>query len=210
MHGLKNRIILTLALACSTAAWAADAPTSVSAVDPGLTSTRRETLEAFVGVGYLGSPGANGSALSGGLRLRVARHLSLGLDLGYGVVQARVVTQDRWWMVPTAALVIPAGPVRIDLGIGVGLGASSGYTSWSAYVAAPFTPVWAFQLVPVARAHVAASMHLSQNVDLFARAELAGLLLDGTQIGFRDGNAGAGIRDTTWLNLSVGFQFGLL
>ena len=167
-------------------------------------------LELLGGVGFLGSPGSGGGAFTTGLRLGLGRHFAVGLDLGYGLVDAGATKEDRWWIIPTLAVVIPAGRVRFDLGAGLGLGASSGYHSWSDYAAGPFLPVWAFQLVPTLSAHARAAIALSPNVDLFGRVDGASLLLGGNGIGFRDGNRGAGLTDTTWVNLSLGFAFRLL
>ena len=169
-----------------------------------------QRLGVYAGLGYLASPGTNGTAFSTGARLAIGRHFALNLDLGYGVLTAASNTQDRWWIIPTAAFVLPAGRVRFDLGAGLGLGTSSGYPTMSSFLSAPFMPAWAFQLVPIAKVHLMASTPLTPNVEVFARAELLSLLLDGNQIGLLDGGHQAGIGDTLTLNLWVGFQFGLL
>ena len=187
------------------------APSAGSGLETrGTPDPARQRLGFFVGAGYLASPGANGAALAAGLRLKVVQHFAVSLDLGYGLVGAATTVQDRWWVMPSLALVVPGGPLRFELGVGVGLGASSGYTSWPAYTAAPFTPVWAFQLVPAARAHVLAAMSLSPRTEFFARLDATTLLLEGNALGFRAGNPHPGATDTVWVNLWVGLQFGLL
>lgn len=151
----------------------------------------------------------HGAALSVGLRFSPVRYLALSFDLGYGVIGAQPTVQDRWWLMPAVAFVIPAGPVRIDVGAGLGLGAASGYATWSDYVAAPFTPVWAFQLVPAVRAHAMAALALRSKVDAFVRIDVASLLL-GAGIGFRVGNDQPAARDTIWYDLAVGVHFWVL
>jgi hypothetical protein len=111
--------------------------------------------------------------------------------------------QDRWWVIPAAALVIPAGRLRFDLGAGVGVGTSSGYGSWSDYVAGPFSPVWHYT-VPVFREHVTAATDLTRNLDGFVRVDVASLLLIGSS-----GPYGGGM-DTTWVALWLGVDFRLL
>jgi hypothetical protein len=98
----------------------------------------------------------------------------------------------------------------LDVGAGLGLGASSGYASFADYTRGPFSPTWAFQLVPAARAHIMAAVPLGRDVDVFVRAEAAALLLSGTQLGFRNGNANAGAADTTWFGIGAGVQFRVL
>ena len=103
-------------------------------------------------------------------------------------------------MIPTAALVIPVGAVRLDLGAGAGVGTSSGYVSWSAYAAGPFAPVWHYT-VPAARAHAGAAIDVGNGVDLFVRLDLASLPFVGSQAAFGD---------TTWLALWFGAEPRLL
>jgi hypothetical protein len=163
-----------------------------------------------VGAGYLGNRGLNGAVVTSGVRYLPLRHLALSFDLGYGVIRGSPEVQDRWWLMPAAALVLPAGPVQLDLGAGLGLGATSGYTNWPAYAAAPFGPTWAFQLVPAARAHLQATMPLTEWVDLYGRLELATLLLGGTSLGSRVGNPHPRDGDLEWFALTAGIQFRLL
>jgi hypothetical protein len=159
---------------------------------------------------YLASGAGNGVAISTGLRLALGTHAALGADLGYGVLSAPSATQDRWWIIPTVAWVIPVERGRLDVGAGLGVGASSGYASFADYTGGPFSPAWAFQLVPAVRAHVMGATPLGRDVDLFVRVEAASLLLSGTGIGFRHGNANPGFADTTWFDLGAGVQFRLM
>jgi len=162
-----------------------------------------QTIGAFAGIGYLASPGSNGTVVTGGLRYAWSRHIALGGDVGYGAVGTNGPTvQDRWWLIPSLAFVIPMASARLDLGGGAGLGASSGYVSWTDYVAKPFAPTWAFQLVPVVRAHAMLGMPLTRDVDLFARLEVAQLCFLPT--------SHATMMDSTWGALSIGAQFRLL
>jgi hypothetical protein len=163
-----------------------------------------------VATSYLGSAAGNGVAVSSGLRLALGTHAALSADLGYGVLSAPSSTQDRWWILPAIAWVIPSEKVRWDVGAGFGVGASSGYASFADYTRGPFSPAWAFQLVPTARVHLMGAMPVGSDVDLFVRVEAAALLLSGTQLGFRDGNTNAGPADTTWFDLGAGVQFRVL
>jgi hypothetical protein len=184
-----------------------------------------------------------GVALSSGLRLALGAHAALSVDLGYGVLagpssptvslrprpsgdgptvslrprpsgDGPTATQDRWWILPAVAWVLPAevagAHVRWDIGAGLGLGASSGYASFGDYTRGPFSPAWAYQLVPAARAHVMAAMPIGRDVDAFVRVEAAALLVSGTRLGFRDGNPDPDPADTTWFDLGAGVQFRLL
>ena len=162
-----------------------------------------EPLGLFVGLGSLGSPGAFGAAVLAGSRWQPCSHFAASLDLGYGLMSTSPGVQDRWWVIPAAAFVIPAGRLRLDLGAGVGVGTSSGYGSWSGYVAGPFSPVWHYT-VPVFRVHVMAATDLTPNLYGFVRADVASLLLTGSS-----GPYGGGM-DTTWVALWVGIDFRLL
>lgn len=204
VNALAARIAI-VALFIGLPAFAAEAPPVAARAD-----RRPQELGLFVGAGYLASPGANGGAFSFGLRLGMGRYVALSFDVGYGVVGASPTVEDRWWLMPAVALVLPAGPVRFDLGAGLGLGASSGYRSWPDYVAGPFNPIWAFQLVPTVRAHVRAAIALRRCCDLFARVDVASLLLDGNSIGFRVGDPHRPVMDTLWFYLWIGVQFRLL
>lgn len=157
-------------------------------------------LGLIAGLGALGSPGASGGAFLAGLRLGIGRHFAVSADVGYGLLTAPPTIQDRWWVIPSAALVIPAGAVRFDFGAGAGVGTSSGYLSWSDYDARPFTPVWHYT-VPAVRVHAAGAFAVARNLDLFVRADVASLLAVGSQ--------GAAM-DTTWFALWVGVEPRLL
>jgi hypothetical protein len=175
---------------------------------------RLQKIGVSVATSYLGSPSENGVALSSGLRFALGTHAALSADLGYGVLSSPSATEDRWWIMPAIAWVIPADSVRVDVGAGLGLGAASGYASFADYARAPFSPTWAFQLVPAARAHVMAAMPLGRDADAFVRVEAAALLLSGTQLGFRSeggsGSVNVGPADTTWFDMGAGVQFRLL
>jgi len=162
-----------------------------------------EKLGVFAGVGYLASPGASGTAFTSGLRVRVAKHVAASLDLGYGLLEAAPSVQDRWWVIPSAAFVLTAGAARFDVGAGAGVGTSSGYASWASYKAAPFTPGW-HATVPAVRAHVTVTLPLTVSVDVFARADVASLVLAGS------GSSHTDSTDSAWLTLSLGFQHRLL
>jgi hypothetical protein len=154
-------------------------------------------VSIFAATGWLASPGENGAAFEAGMRFGLGRRLALSFDLGYGVLAAASgsTIQDRWWLMPALAYVASAGKVRLDVGAGFGLGASSGYASWPAYAAEPFTPKWAYQLMPTARAHAVAAIDLGPKLGVFARLEAAKLLVSGA-----DGT----MTDTAWATLSVG------
>jgi hypothetical protein len=174
----------------------------------------RETSPQKLGVSaatsYLASGAGSGVAVSSGLRLTLGPHAALGADLGYGVLSATSATQDRWWIIPTIAWVVPTEYMHLDLGVGLGVGASSGYASFGDYAGSPFSPAWAFQLVPAARAHVMWSTPLGRELDAFARVDVAALVLSGTQLGFRHGDPNPGPGDTTWFTIGAGVQFRLL
>jgi hypothetical protein len=207
MSASKN-VALLLAVLTSTAF---AEPQLTAPVEPSLEEPGPQKLGVFAGIGYLSAPGgAHGSAFNAGIRLGMGRHAALGFDLGWGLVTASPIVHDRWWLMPTVAFVIPAGRVRFDLGAGLGLATSSGYDNMDDFAAAPFMPVWAFQLVPAARAHAIATMQLNSRLDGFARLDVGSLLLDGNTVGFRDGNPRPGIMDTMWINLSLGVSFRLL
>ncbi|HUB07305.1 MAG TPA: hypothetical protein VMB50_09895 [Myxococcales bacterium] len=152
-------------------------------------------LSFDVAADYLGSAGADGGALSLGLRLQPYRHLAVSLDLGYGLLAASPGVDDRWWLIPSVAWVVPLGRLSLDLGAGVGVGTVSGYGSWSAYVAGPFDPVW-HTTAPAARLHALLELPLTRRVALFARAEVAALLPD--------------VAGTLWGGTWLGVQVGLL
>jgi len=164
-------------------------------------------LSAFLSVGWLTNTDANGAALDGGLRVALGRYAAFSIDMGYGVIASASNTQDRWWLIPSFALVIPLDAVRFDLGAGIGLGICSGYPDFERFASDPFTPPWAFQLVPTARAHVMASVQLERGLDGFVRFDAGTLLLEGNSIGMRDGNTSPQSVDTLWLHAAVGVSF---
>lgn len=169
-----------------------------------------QKLGLFAGAGYLGGAESHGGALNAGVRLATGRHFAFSFDLGYGLINTPRSAQDRWWLIPSAAFVVPLGRTRIDLGAGLGLGASSGYSNWADYGDAPFDPSWAFQLVPTARGHAMVTTSVSRRLELFARLDVASLLLDGNKIGLREGNPRPTLADTLWINLWLGVQLGVL
>jgi hypothetical protein len=133
------------------------------------------------------------------VRLGLSSYLAASLELGYGLLSTRVDAQDRWWAIPSLAVIIPVGRAMFDLGAGAGLGTSSGYDSWSSYVAHPFGPAWHYT-VPAAQAHVLGALSLTPQVGVFARLE-AGTLL---------GVAGAALENTTWYGVALGVRTRLL
>ncbi len=170
----------------------------------------REKLGFFAGAGYLGSPDLGGAAFVLGVRYRPVSHLALGFDAGYGVIGTIPTVEDRWWLMPSVALVVPMSRVAIDVGAGLGVGASSGYATWNDYVAAPFGPVWALQLVPALRGHVMSTIRLTKRLDLFVRVDVASLLVSGDAIGSRVGNPNPSGEDTLWIDLLMGIHFRVL
>ncbi len=197
---------VAFAVACTitTAAAAAESepPRSSIGVTSGVTD-----LTLFTGAGYLTSGGGTGGAIATGVRLGVGRRFALGLDFGYGVMGLGSTMQDRWWVIPSMAVVVPVDVGRrraaFDIGAGLGLGTSSGYAGgWSEYAAHPFTATWEYQLVPAVRAHAIASLSMTPTLELFARADAAALVLPH--------GAGATVTDSTWLLFSMGTRFELL
>jgi hypothetical protein len=193
--------LVTLALP-----WRADA----APPQPAHGAEVEQRASAVVGTGYLGSPGLGGFALTAGLRFLPLRHLAVSFDLGYGLEARSADVQDRWWLMPSMACVAYAGPVRLDFGAGVGLGATSGYASWSSYADAPFSPTWAYQLVPAVRSHVIAAARVNRALDVFLRVEAASLLLNGNSVGSRVGDPRPEVADKTWYALLAGAQLRLL
>jgi hypothetical protein len=206
---MSKSIVSALAFLCSTSvAGLAAADPVEHEPDTRPLAAREDTtsLSGFASAGYLTTSGANGSALSTGVRLAVGSGFALGFDLGYGLLATPGGMQDRWWLIPSMAFVVPAhfGPRRVafDLGAGFGLGTSSGYASWSTYAARPFTAAWEFQLEPTLRGHAIASLELTRSLDIFVRADAAALVLPH--------GANASVTDSTWLLFSLGTRFRLL
>jgi hypothetical protein len=194
-----DRLAAALALSCSLG-WSAAAFADEAVATPNVAETAPRNLAFLIGAGSINSPGASGGALWMGLRLALGCHLAGSMDLGYGLLGTAPSAQDRWWLIPALAVVIPAGPLRVDLGLGAGVGTSSGYPSWSDYLHAPFAPTW-HDTVPIVRAHASVAKEISPNLDLFARAEVASLLFASSH---------DGTLDTLWLSLWVGLQIGIL
>jgi hypothetical protein len=187
-----------------------------SSETPPLPGPGARTLGLFASVGYVGSPSANGVAADEGIRWGLSRHLALSFDFGYGNMGASGKVQDpthnvedRWWLMPAVAWVIPTSRMLLDFGAGVGFATASGYPSWSFFGAHPFGPVWAFQLAPAVRLHAVASTRVSRRIDLFALLQVGSLLLGGNSIGIRSANVDTSLMDTTWLNLSFGVRYRL-
>lgn len=194
MNELTARLAVFLAVLSPLVA-AADEPTG-------------EKLGLFVSTGFLSSPAGQGAAVSGGVRLGLGKHFAAGFDVGYGVMSTTPSLQDRWWLMPSVALVIPAGRLRLDLGLGAGFAESSGFDSVARLTADK--PTWSYQLIPTVRAHALVATQLTQRLDLFARIDAAALLFEGNTIGLREGEPRKGLTDSTWLNLSIGINFRLL
>jgi hypothetical protein len=178
----------------------ADEPVATPTIESSSPDPRLGFLAGVVGIA---SPGAYGAALGTGLRLRLGNYFAASVDLGYGLAGASPGMQDRWWLIPAVAGVIPAGSLHFDLGAGFGVATSSGYVSWADYAAAPFTPIWHFT-VPAARAHLAATLPVARALDLYARLEVVSLLLIGSP------DADAELMNTLWVGLWIGLQYKLL
>lgn len=208
---LTTLVTFSISMSFATAASAQRVPDpdKVPAVHEGPTQ-----LSLFTSAGWLTSSGANGAALSTGVRLAIGEYFALGFDLGYGLLSAQAgasattgtLMEDRWWFMPSMAGVIPVrlGRTRatFDIGAGLGLGTASGYKGWDEYTSHPFTADWEFQLEPTVRAHAMASLAISRTVDVFLRAEAAALVLPH--------GVAAGPTDSTWMLVSLGTRFRLL
>jgi hypothetical protein len=172
---------------------------------PRLFDHEPDTLHAFVGGGYLGSPGGSGASVLGGLRLGLGRHLALSFDLGYGSLSS---IQDRWWLMPAIAFVVPTSRVRFDFGAGFGVGTATYFGTWANY--AKDKPIGSAELVPTVRGHAVAAIKLTPGFELFGRIDVASQLLEGNAIGIRRGDGPTRNAETSWIALSVGGQFRLL
>ncbi len=172
-------------------------------------------LDGFGAAGLLASPGATSSGLAGaflmsGVRWRIGPYFALSFDIGYGILGSSEQVEDRWWLMPSLALVVPAGDLYFDLGAGLGFGETSGFRTAQDFLDRPFTPDWSFQLVPEIRGHLIAAYRVNPSMDAFVRFDVAGVVLDHNDIGIRDGDPHRDVRDTVWLTLSVGTTFRLL
>lgn len=194
-------IVMTAALLVPVSAFAGEEPQKEEHM-------KLTKLSLDTSAGWLTSGGGNGAALGAGVRLGVGRHFAVGMDLGYGLMAApNSSMQDRWWFVPTMAVVMPARiggrDFTFDVGAGLGLGTASGYAGgWSEYSAHPFTATWEFQLMPTVRAHAIASMRVSKTMEVFVRADAAALALPH--------GSNASMTDSTWMLISLGTRFDLL
>ncbi|MHB8420776.1 MAG: hypothetical protein ACYDCL_22100 [Myxococcales bacterium] len=198
----RRRLVLALCLVAPTTlgtAARASEP-AASSTEPASQDPRLGLLAGAVGIG---GPGAYGAALGAGLRLRLGSYFAASVDLGYGLAGAASGMQDRWWLFPAVAGIIPAGRLRLDLGAGFGVATSSGYVSWSDYAAGPFMPIWHFT-VPAVRVHLAAAYPVANGLDLYARLEAVSLLLTGAPHG------DAELANTLWFGLWLGIQVRLL
>ena len=166
-----------------------------------------DRVRLFVGTGLLGTSGAVGGSVFVGVRLGIVTHAAFSFDLGYGTMSASPAIQDRWWLMPSVAFVIPTAPGHIDLGVGLGLATATGFASWRDYLADQTT--YSFQLVPAVRAHAVAAFALTRRVALFFRVGAGALVLDGNSIGIRDGPARP-LKEVAWVSLSIGVELSLL
>ncbi len=169
-----------------------------------LTVAEPNHLHAFVGGGYLTTPGGQGAAVVGGMRYSIGRHFAVSLAASYGSLNS---IQDRWWVMPTIAWVIPAGAFRFDFGAGVGSSTATAFASWSDY--SRDQPMWVNEAVPSFRLNAIVAAPISPGFELFARADATMQLLEQTSLGWRRGEAPTRNTGTMFLNLSVGCQFRL-
>ncbi len=191
--------LVCLAIATYSGRTWADGAGPVSAPDATLTAPRGPSLDLLAAPGYLGSPTGCGGDVTLALRAGLFSHLAASLDLGYGLLGTRTEAQDRWWAIPSIAVVIPVGRATFDLGAGAGLGTASGYDSWSAYAALPFGPSWHVTTL-AAQAHVLGSIPLTRQAGVFARLDAGSLF----------GVAGRPAADVSWYGLAVGVRARLL
>jgi len=173
---------------------------------PAQTPAHQARLSLFVGTGVLASAVGPGASVEGGARLSAARHLAVSLDVGYGILGSGAA-QDRWWLIPSLAFTGTLGPLRLDLGAGLGLGICSGYSAWSKYWSAPFSPDWADQLAPTARVHAGVALPLTEKLQLYGRVEATTLV---PVFGFRANDANLTFADRSALNFVLGAQVGVL
>jgi hypothetical protein len=169
-------------------------------------------LELVGGVSALAAPGEIGLAFVLGTRLALGRYTALRFDIGYGVMGGERSLEDRWWLVPSFAAVIPLGATRLELGLGVGFATSSGYSSFEAFAREPFEDDWAYQLVPAVRGHAALWLEVSPAVDAYVQLDAGGLVTAGNEIGLRAGPNGGAPSDAqlTWMTLTIGTSHDLL
>lgn len=161
-----------------------------------------ERIGVVGGAALLGSDTGAGLAFDLGARLELNATHALSFRIGYGVLVGERETQDRWWILATYGGHIPLTPeLRLELGGGLGAGAVSGYENLDAFIAAPFDPTWAYQLLPAATVHTRLWWEVA-GVSAFVGAEL-GAVMDVPGLGVREGSARqAG--DLMWFTVSMG------
>lgn len=155
----------------------------------------------------LGTPDVGaGLAFDLGARFELNTTHAFSLRAGYGVLVGDRETQDRWWMLASYGVQLPLDRgLRVELGGGLGAGAVSGYDNLDAFIAAPFDPHWAYQLLPAATVHARLWIEDGAHTSWFVGAELGGLV-DVPGLGVREGNAHQA-SDLMWLTCSVGTAF---
>lgn len=169
---------------------------------------RAAQLDLVGGVAALGAPGELGLAFVLGTRLALGRYTALRFDVGYGVMGGSRSLEDRWWLIPSFALVLPVDRMRVELGVGVGLATSSGYSSFEAFVRAPFDDDWAYQLVPAVRGHAVLWIETGRDADVYTQIDAGTLVPAGSEIGLRVGSPNAAA--LMWATLTVGTSLRLL
>jgi hypothetical protein len=204
---------LTLvSLSFGSAARADDTPLPLIA--PGEEVPHGAQLDLVGGVAALGAPGELGLAFVLGTRLALGRYTALRFDIGYGVMGGARSLEDRWWLVPSFAVVAPFDDARVELGLGLGFATSSGYSSFEAFVREPFEDDWAYQLVPAVRGHLALWLELGADVDAYLQLDAGGLVTQGNDVGLRvgpdDGRLAPNDAQLTWATITVGTSHRLL
>lgn len=165
-------------------------------------------LDLIGGVSLLGAPGELGLAFVLGTRLSLGRYTALRFDIGYGVMGGSRSLEDRWWLIPSFAAVVPFDQVRVEMGVGVGFATTSGYTSFEAFVREPFDDDWAYQLIPAVRGHAALWLELGHDADFYVQIDAGVLVTEGNDIGLRVGDPNMAQR--VWTTLTVGSSVWLL
>jgi hypothetical protein len=215
-HGIsRTTLVTTLSLVSLLYASTARADdTALPLVAQGEEGPRGAQLDLVGGVAVLGAPGELGLAFVLGTRLALGRYTALRFDIGYGVMGGERSLEDRWWLVPSFAVVAPFDDGRVELGLGVGFATSSGYASFEAFAREPFEDDWAYQLVPAVRGHLALWLELGADVDAYVQLDAGGLVTQGNDVGLRVGPNEDRLAPTaaqlTWATLSVGTSHSLL
>jgi|GEM_PF-2389264 len=174
------------------------------------TPARAAHFEIAGGLAALGGTDTGGVALTLGGRLLLGSFSVLRLDVGYGLVGNDHEVQDRWWILPGYALLIPIDTMRLEIGASLGFATSSGYPDLAAFGDAPFNPRWALQLVGAARGHVALWFDLDESNAAFIELAVGTLHLEGNDAGVRHGIDNATAAETVWWTLTVGTTFDVL